>query len=261
MYREYFRFGFKINVLSSLSAPDLLGFFTAPWNGCCWGDQKSLKLNSSVFCCCCCKIFKYILIFKTAEIGNILKLTCGRVEKVLPDCFDIISIVGQHRIVLVTKKPNLLCANIPRFHLLILDFFSFIFCFYLAATSHPYLALSLKHVQPEFPVPGWILRDPSPAQLCICVLQCRNPSHTRQSLFCQPKDVSSLVPQKPHECSFDPLKISLTVNLLQCIQSAKGYVLGYGTFAVEVGVCTQLHFNFLITPRCISVTQYFHKSS
>lgn len=93
-----------------------------------------------------------------------------RLRKFCLTAFDITSMAGQHRIILVTKK--LLCTNILRFHLLICGFFSFIFFFYLATTSHPHLALSLKCVQPEFPthqwdplvwipVPGWILKAPT----------------------------------------------------------------------------------------------------
>lgn len=139
--------------------------------------------------------------------------------------FDITSIVGQQRIILVTK--NLLCTNIPRFHLLIFVFLLYFLLLFSNYLPSPFSTVP-KMCAARVPNPpggslsvdpcAWMDPEgsqPCPAvELCICVLQCRNPSHTRQSLFCQPKDVSSLVPQKPCECSFDPVKILIVVNLL-----------------------------------------------
>lgn len=99
-------------------------------------------------------------------------LKCGTVEKVLSDCFwcHYYCRTAQKY---SSYKKKLLCRNILRFHLLIFGFFSFIFFFYLAATSQfpfstvPKMCAAAHQWDPFMwiPVPAWILRGPSPAQL------------------------------------------------------------------------------------------------
>lgn len=75
MYREYFRFGFRMTVFSSFSAPDLLGFLQHHEMAAAKVTKK-LEIKFQFFSCCC-KRFKYIFILKTAEIGNILTMWKG----------------------------------------------------------------------------------------------------------------------------------------------------------------------------------------
>lgn len=138
----------------SFSTPDLVFFLlTAPCNGCCWGGEKSLKF--AIFCCCC-KSSKYVFIFKTAKISGILNnYDLEKLKKFYClNAFDDGSVVWQHRIIFVRKKYFFVQLFSDFLYLFLAFSFLFLSSFYflrffLATTSHPPSAVSLKCMQFE----------------------------------------------------------------------------------------------------------------